>query len=78
MVTRERVEAVLNRVRPFLQADDSDIELVEVDANSAAVRLTGLCAGCPSAQMTLYVGIETAVRVEISEFNTLRILREEQ
>ena len=74
MITRERVEAVLNRVRPFLQADGGDIELVEINANSADVRLTGMCAGCPSAHMTLYLGVETALRDEIPEFETLRLL----
>jgi len=74
MLTRERVEAVLERVRPFMQADGGDIELVDVDGNSADVRLTGMCAGCPSAHMTLYLGVETALRDEIPEFETLRLL----
>ena len=74
MVTRERVEAVLERVRPFLQADGGDIELLEVQGNSARVRLTGMCAGCPSAHMTLHVGVETALREEIPEFETLRVV----
>jgi Fe-S cluster biogenesis protein NfuA len=74
MVTRERVEAVLERVRPFMQADGGDIELVDVEGNSADVRLTGMCAGCPSAHMTLYLGVETALRDEIPEFETLRLL----
>ena len=74
MVTRERVEAVLDRVRPFLQADGGDIELVDIDGNSADVKLTGMCAGCPSAHMTLYLGVETAIREEIPEFETLRLL----
>lgn len=74
MITRERIETVLSRVRPFLQADGGDIELVDVDGNSARVRLTGMCAGCPSAHMTLYVGVETALREEIPEFETLRVV----
>jgi len=74
MVTRERVEAVLQRVRPFLQADGGDIELVDVSGNSAGVKLTGMCAGCPSAHMTLYLGVETALRDEIPEFETLRLI----
>lgn len=78
MVTRETVETVLGRVRPFLQADGGDVELVEVDGRSARVRLTGMCAGCPSAQMTLSVGIESALRNEIPGFETLRLLRSEQ
>lgn len=74
MVTKERVEAVLDRVRPFLQADGGDIELLDVSGNSADVRLTGMCAGCPSAHMTLYIGVETALREEIPEFESLRLL----
>jgi Fe-S cluster biogenesis protein NfuA len=74
MVTRERVEAVLGRVRPFLQADGGDIEVVNVEGNGADVRLTGMCAGCPSAHMTLYLGVETALREEIPEFETLRLV----
>ena len=74
MITRERVEAVLDRVRPFLQADGGDIELLDVAGNSADVKLTGMCAGCPSAHMTLYLGVEAALREEIPEFDTLRLL----
>jgi Fe-S cluster biogenesis protein NfuA len=74
MITRERVEMVLERVRPFMQADGGDIELLEVSGNSADVKLTGMCAGCPSAHMTLFLGVETALREEIPEFETLRLL----
>ncbi|OFV89980.1 MAG: hypothetical protein A3G76_10395 [Acidobacteria bacterium RIFCSPLOWO2_12_FULL_65_11] len=73
MIARERVEEVLDRVRPFLQADGGDIVLVAIHGNSADVRLTGVCAGCPSAHMTLYVGVEMALRQEIPEFETLRV-----
>jgi Fe-S cluster biogenesis protein NfuA len=74
MITRERVEAVLDRVRPFMQADGGDIELVDINGNSADVKLTGMCAGCPSAHMTLYLGVETALREEIPEFEILRLI----
>jgi Fe-S cluster biogenesis protein NfuA len=73
MVSRERIQGVLDKVRPFLQADGGDIELVDVIGNSASVRLTGMCAGCPSAHMTLHVGIETALREEIPEFDSLQV-----
>jgi Fe-S cluster biogenesis protein NfuA len=73
MITKERVEGVLNRIRPFLQADGGDVELVAVTGNSAHVRLTGMCAGCPSAHMTLHVGIEMALREEIPEFESLQV-----
>ena len=74
MITRERVEAVLDRVRPFMRMDGGDIELVDVRGNCADVKLTGMCAGCPSAHMTLYLGVETALREEIPEFETLRLI----
>jgi Fe-S cluster biogenesis protein NfuA len=74
MITKERVEAVLARVRPFLQADGGDIELVSIDGHSAGVKLTGMCAGCPSAHMTLYLGVELALREAIPEFETLRLV----
>ena len=74
MISRERVESVLNRVRPFLQADGGDIELMGVNGNSAEVRLSGMCAGGPSAHMTLHVGVESALREEIPEFETLRLV----
>jgi Fe-S cluster biogenesis protein NfuA len=74
MIPRERIETILNRVRPFLQADGGDIVLLGVEGNSADVRLTGMCAGCPSAHMTLHVGVEAAIREEIPEFETLRLV----
>lgn len=73
-LTREDIEGVLDRVRPFLRADGGDIELVEVDGASAGVRLTGMCAGCPSAYMTLHVGIEGALRQTFPAFRTLRLV----
>jgi Fe-S cluster biogenesis protein NfuA len=66
---RQRIESVLERVRPLLQADGGDIELVEIDGHSAGVRLTGACCHCPSAHMTLVLGVETAPRRELPEFD---------
>ena len=74
MVSRDRVEGVLGRIRPMLQADGGDIELVEVYGNSARVRFTGMCAGCPSAHLTLYMGVEMALRADIEEFEELQLL----
>ena len=73
MVTKEHVESVLARLRPFLQADGGDIELLELEGNSVLVRLTGVCAGCPSAHMTLHLGVEAALREAMPEFGTLRV-----
>ena len=74
MVSRERIQGILDRIRPFLQADGGNIELVSINGNSADVRLTGMCAGCPSAHMTLHVGVEEAIREEMPEFETLRLV----
>lgn len=74
MVTRERVEAVIERLRPIIQADGGDIELVDVQENRARIRMSGNCVGCPSAQMTLYFGIETALKEEIPEFEELLVV----
>ncbi|MEX1128385.1 MAG: NifU family protein [Vicinamibacterales bacterium] len=74
MVSRDSVEGVLGRIRPMLQADGGDIELVEVYGNSARVRFTGMCAGCPSAHLTLYMGVEMALRADIAEFEELQLL----
>ena len=73
MIARERIEAVLERIRPFLRADGGDIDVIAVDGRSVTVRLVGMCAGCPSAHMTLHVGVEAALREEIPEFETLRV-----
>ena len=52
----------------------NDQELVEVSGNSARVRLSGMCSGCPSAHMTLYMGVETALRDEIKDFEELVVV----
>ena len=74
MVSRERVEGVLDRVRPLMQADGGDIELLDVSGNGARVRLLGACSTCPSAHMTLFVGVETALREEIAGFEELQVV----
>lgn len=62
MTTTEMVETVIERIRPALNADGGDIELVNLDGDTVHVRLTGTCSGCPSAEMTLRVGVENALR----------------
>lgn len=65
---KERVKTVLDKIRPSLQADGGDVELVEVtDQGIVRVRLTGACKGCPMSQMTLKNGIERLLLKEIPE-----------
>ena len=74
MIAREQVESVLDRIRPAMRADGGDIELIDVRGNTAHVRLTGMCARCPSGYMTLYAGVERALRREIPEFARLQVV----
>jgi len=63
---REEVEKVLEMVRPGLQADGGDVELVEVTADGVVkVRLKGACGSCPMSTMTLKMGIERAVKEKV-------------
>jgi len=64
---REKVEESLARVRPALQADGGDVELVDVKDGVVMVRLTGACGGCPMATMTLKNGIERILREDIPD-----------
>jgi Fe-S cluster biogenesis protein NfuA len=64
---REKVEEILNQIRPSLQADGGDVELVDVVDGIVKVRLKGACAGCPMSQMTLAFGIERILKEKIPE-----------
>jgi Fe-S cluster biogenesis protein NfuA len=64
---KEKVEAALNKIRPMLQRDGGNVELVEVENGVVKVRLQGACAGCPMSQMTIKNGIEKLLKQEIPE-----------
>ncbi len=64
---RDKVEEVLNKIRPMLVADGGNVELVNVNDGTVEVRLTGACGGCPMATMTLKMGIEQLLKQEIPE-----------
>lgn len=66
---KEKVQEALDKVRPMLQRDGGDVELVEVDEGSGIVRvrLTGACKGCPMSQMTLKSGIERFLKSEVPQ-----------
>jgi len=65
---KEKVQQALNKVRPSLQADGGDVQLVDVDENGLVkVKLTGACGGCPMSQMTLKMGIEKVLKQNVPE-----------
>ncbi len=68
-----RVQAVIEHIRPMLQADGGDIELVSVveETGIVSVRLKGACRGCPGAQMTLKMGVERHLREKVPELKEL-------
>ena len=69
---KEQVEAALEKVRPALQRDGGDVELVEVTEDGVVkVRLQGACQGCPMAQMTLQMGIERMIKEMVPEVKTV-------
>jgi len=64
---KEKVEAVLDKIRPSLEADGGNVELVEVKDGIVTVKLTGACAGCPMSTITLKNGIERILKQELPE-----------
>jgi Fe-S cluster biogenesis protein NfuA len=69
---KEKVEIALNKVRPALQADGGDVELVDVGADGVVkVRLRGACGSCPMSQLTLKMGIERILKKEVPEITSV-------
>jgi Fe-S cluster biogenesis protein NfuA len=68
---KEQVKEVLDKIRPSLQADGGDVELVDIVDGIVKVRLKGACAGCPMSQMTLKNGIEKLLKREIPAVNAV-------
>ena len=65
---KDTVEKALSKIRPYLQADGGDVELVEVTEEGVVkVKLKGACGSCPMAQMTLKLGIEKYLKREVPE-----------
>jgi Fe-S cluster biogenesis protein NfuA len=72
----EKVQAVLDQVRPMLQRDGGDVELVEVtEDNIVKVKLKGACGSCPMSTMTLKMGIEAAIKEQIPEIVEVQQVR---
>jgi Fe-S cluster biogenesis protein NfuA len=69
---KERIEAVLGKVKPLLQRDGGDVELVDVlPDGTVKVKLTGACSGCPMSTMTLKNAIEETIKKEVPEVKSV-------
>lgn len=68
---KERVNEVIGEIRPYIQADGGDIELVEVqqDSGKVSIRLSGACRGCPMSEMTLKMGVERRLKEKVPEIS---------
>jgi len=65
---KEEVQKAIDLIRPGLQADGGDVELVDVSSDGVVkVRLTGACQGCPMSQMTLKMGIEKVIKSKVPD-----------
>ena len=62
---KEKVLEVIGKLRPMLQRDGGDVELVDVVDGVVKVRLTGACGSCPMSTMTLKMGVENALKKEV-------------
>ena len=72
----EKVQAVLEQVRPMLQRDGGDVQLIEVTPdNIVKVKLQGACGSCPMSTMTLKMGIEKAIKEQIPEIVEVQQVR---
>jgi Fe-S cluster biogenesis protein NfuA len=68
---RENVEKALDKIRPALQRDGGDIEVIDVVDGVVKVRLTGACGGCPMSQMTLKMGVERVLKQQVPEVKSV-------
>ena len=71
---RDRVEKALDKIRPALQADGGNVELIDVDEAKGVVKvkLVGACGSCPMSQMTLRMGVERILKEEIPEITEVQ------
>jgi Fe-S cluster biogenesis protein NfuA len=72
---QKRVQAALDDIRPQIQMDGGDVELVAVEGATVKVRLVGHCAGCPMSQMTLKNGIEAHLKSVVPEVQSVEAVR---
>lgn len=70
----EKVRGIIEELRPYLQSDGGDCELIKVEDNVAYVRLVGACVGCPSSIMTLRSGVENRIKEAVPEIEAVEML----
>ena len=68
---QKKVEAALAEIKPQIQADGGDIDLVAIENNSVKVRLRGACAGCPMSALTLKQGVERLIKARVPEIQSV-------
>jgi Fe-S cluster biogenesis protein NfuA len=72
-----KIETVLDTIRPYLQADGGDVELVEIQSNNDIIlRLTGACSSCSMSEMTMTAGIEESLRKSIPDLGKIVAVKE--
>ena len=72
-----KIESVVDTIRPYLQADGGDVELVEVQSNNDVIlRLTGACSSCSMSEMTMTAGIEESLRKSIPDLGKIVAVKE--
>jgi Fe-S cluster biogenesis protein NfuA len=71
---RERIEQVLDTIRPYIQGDGGDIELLDVTDGVVQIRLAGACVGCMHSMMTLQVGVERMLKEAVPEIKAVEAM----
>ncbi len=72
---QKRVQAALDQIRPQIQLDGGDVELVAVEESTVKVRLVGHCAGCPMSAMTLKNGVEALIKERVPEIQKVEAVK---
>lgn len=70
----QRVDQVLDRIRPYVQMDGGHVELINVEDGVVYIRFQGSCKGCPSSAMTLQMGIENEIKTSLPEIKEVRAI----
>jgi Fe-S cluster biogenesis protein NfuA len=73
--TEEKVQKALAEIRPQIQADGGDIELVAVEGDTVKVRLRGACVGCPMSALTLKQGVERMIKAKVPEIQAVEAVQ---